>query len=156
MQAMFPKFFLRIPKLNLMCNLSYSNKSISVIDVPFSRGQPKTGVEKGPEAIRSTNVLEDLKAAGLSINHSPLLQSDLIHLSNNNDDQSERAKNIHSVAKMTKVLCNHVQREITMNDQVIVLGGDHSIALGSITGHSMAKGDICVIWIDAHAGKSVK
>lgn len=127
------------------------SKSVSVIDVPFSRGQPKSGVEKGPDAIRSTNVLEDLKSYGFTICHSPLDQSDL---SEEKENVALKAKNIHSVVKMAKVLSQHVKLQLSTAEKAIVLGGDHSIALGSITGHAMAKGDICVIWIDAHAGES--
>lgn len=155
MKVILEKFIQKTAKWTVNYCATYSTKCISVIDVPFSKGQPKSGVEKGPEAIRSTNVIQELKETGFSICHTSLSESSLIHLGqcNVDDNVTKDAKNISSVAQMAKVLCHQVEKDVMSSEKTIVLGGDHSIALGSIAGHSRAKGDICVIWIDAHAGE---
>lgn len=33
----------------------------------------------------------------------------------------------------------------------LTLGGDHSVAIGTITGHAQVNPDLCVLWVDAHA-----
>jgi len=44
-----------------------------------------------------------------------------------------------------------VEKSLLAGCQCIVLGGDHSLAIGSITGHSRVHSDFGIIWIDAHA-----
>ena len=48
-------------------------------------------------------------------------------------------------------ISEHVQKAIESNNVCLTLGGDHSVAMGTIHGHAKANEDMCVIWVDAHA-----
>ena len=44
-----------------------------------------------------------------------------------------------------------VSESLLENERCLTLGGDHSMAIGTIVGHAQVNPDLCVLWIDAHA-----
>ena len=44
-----------------------------------------------------------------------------------------------------------VSESIREEGQCLALGGDHSMAIGTIAGHAQVNPDLCVLWVDAHA-----
>lgn len=55
------------------------------------------------------------------------------------------------VAACTRNLSNQVQKVMKEGRSVVTLGGDHSVGVGTIDGHVQAKGNVAVLWVDAHA-----
>ncbi|EGW03521.1 Arginase-1 [Cricetulus griseus] len=67
-----------------------------------------------------------------------------------NDCSFQIVKNPRSVGKADEQLAG-VVAEVQKSGRVsVVLGGDHSMAIGSISGHARVHPDLCVIWVDAH------
>lgn len=129
-------------------------KSISVISAEFCKGQGKSGVELGPQAILSTGFIERLRQRGDQVDCSIVSEDDLmsVQASSSSSIMSKcKVKNLASVIAFNNKLSHHVKEQVSSHDQTIVLGGDHSIAIGSISGHSSSHEQLCVIWIDAHA-----
>ncbi|XP_077875250.1 arginase-1-like isoform X2 [Ictidomys tridecemlineatus] len=126
--------------------MSSKSKSIGVVGAPFSKGQPRGGVEKGPTFLRNAGLLEKLKEQECDVKD----YGDLHFADVPNDSPFQIVKNPKSVGKANEQLADVVS-EVQKNNRVsLVLGGDHSLAIGSISGHARVHPDLGVIWVDAH------
>lgn len=127
--------------------MSSKSKSMGVIGAPFSKGQPRGGVEQGPSALRRAGLLEKLKEqAECDVKD----YGDLCFADVPNDAPFGIVKNPRAVGKATEQLAS-VVAEVQKSGRVgVVLGGDHSLAIGTISGHARVHPDLGVIWVDAH------
>lgn len=126
--------------------MSSKPKPIEIIGVPFSKGQPRGGVEKGPAALRNAGLVERLREQECDVKD----YGDLSFADVPNDSPFQIVKNPRTVGKANEQLAG-VVAEAQKNGRVsVVLGGDHSMAIGSISGHARVHPDLAVIWVDAH------
>ncbi|XP_035257486.1 arginase-1 isoform X1 [Anguilla anguilla] len=124
-----------------------NHHSVGIIGAPFWKGQPKDGVEKGPDLIRSTGLVEKLKGQGCSVRDYGNLKFEHVP-----DDQPiEKVQRPRSVGHANKQLADAVHMIKKDGHTCVLLGGDHSLAIGSILGHSASQKELCVVWVDAHA-----
>ncbi|KAJ1103882.1 hypothetical protein NDU88_001303 [Pleurodeles waltl] len=122
--------------------------SVAIIGAPFSGGQKRRGVEHGPAAIRSAGLVERLSSLGCSVYDF----GDLSFTQVPNDELYNIAvKNPRTVGLASQVVSDAVRSAVGAGHTCVTLGGDHSLALGSIDGHAQQCPDLCVIWVDAHA-----
>lgn len=122
-------------------------KNISVIGVPMDLGQMRRGVDMGPSAIRYAGLLERLEAIGHTVTDLGDIQIDQperVHTADTN------LRNLDSVVKGSTALADQVKKVKTDGDFPLILGGDHSIAIGSLAGISSNYENLGVIWYDAH------
>ncbi|KAK2510149.1 hypothetical protein MC885_003541, partial [Smutsia gigantea] len=127
-------------------SMSSKSTSIGVIGAPFSKGQPRGGVEEGPTVLRKAGLLQKLKEQEYDVKD----YGDLLFADVPNDTPFQRVKNPRCVGKASEQLAG-VVAEVKKNGRTsLVLGGDHSLAIGSISGHARVHPDLCVIWVDAH------
>jgi len=66
-------------------------------------------------------------------------------------DKTRHIKNPQVVGKANKLLSEYVAKKAKESDFVIVIGGDHSTSIGSITGQMSRDPNLGVLWVDAHA-----
>lgn len=123
-------------------------KNISIIGVPMDLGQSRRGVDMGPSAIRYADIKEMLKQLNYSIN-------DLgdIMICNYDEEEVEPDSSLHNlnqVAIGNEKLAEMVDQEVITGNFPLILGGDHSIAIGSIAGIAKHYNNLGVIWYDAH------
>lgn len=161
---MFPCSVLRlISKRGSRCLASSSNikapPSVAVVGAPFWKGQSKFGTELGPDALRAFELLNKLTA----IHQSNVIDLGNLHFGPDSNLQLPRSwpsgttNNIdaYQLAQMVKGLSSCVSTCIDNEYFPLVLGGDHSIAVGSVLGTCAAKRlqgqEISLLWIDAHA-----
>ncbi|CAL1575429.1 unnamed protein product [Knipowitschia caucasica] len=130
------------PLLNLL-----SPPSVGLLGAPLNKGQPHLGVEQGPSLIRGVGIVEQLQRRGCQVQDF----GDLEFESFPDDITEGGAKNPRSVGSATLRLSQEVQRIKRAGLMALVLGGDHSLSLGSVHGHSAVMGDLSVVWVDAHA-----
>ena len=121
-------------------------KRISIIGVPMDYGQSRRGVDMGPTAIRYAGVVNKLQTLGYTVNdlgdiHIPI---------DSTTDQQTNLKNLRSVISANDLLYQQVQKVVEDGEFPLVLGGDHSIAIGSIAGIQTKYENLGVIWYDAH------
>jgi arginase len=122
-------------------------KKISLIGVPMDLGQTRRGVDMGPSAIRYAGVVERLENINYQVDDIGDIvigRAEKVHSSESN------LKNLKSVAEASEVLANAVDEVITNGSFPLVLGGDHSIAIGTLAGVSKHYKNLGVIWYDAH------
>lgn len=124
------------------------NKHFSVIGVPMDLGQNRRGVDMGPSAIRYAGVIERMERLNLNV----IDEGDIaISRPDRRVGQLEdNLRNLKEVAEGNKRLAHKVDETISAGRFPIVLGGDHSVAIGTLAGVSKHYKNLGVIWYDAH------
>lgn len=123
--------------------------NISIIGMPLFYGCDRPGVEKGPKELRKNNLIDIFEE-----NHTVYDLGDVeVEQVNTNDKflSNPKLKYLDQVVKANNGLAAKVLSAFENNTLPFIVGGDHSLALGSIAGASKYLGnDLAVIWIDAH------
>ncbi|GBF11875.1 arginase [Tepidibacillus infernus] len=123
------------------------NKDITIIGVPLDLGAGRRGVDMGPSAIRYANVKDRLEKSGYHV-------LDLGNLNVPTPEtykiENQKLKYLKEVTAINKILAEQVSKIMQKGRFPLVLGGDHSIAIGTIAGVSKHKKNLGVIWFDAH------
>ncbi|KRD88223.1 arginase [Bacillus sp. Root147] len=121
---------------------------LSIIGVPMDLGQTRRGVDMGPSAIRYAGVIERIEKIGYSVEDKGNIEialAERVH-----SDENTNLKNLKAVADASERLAQTVSDVITNKRFPLVLGGDHSIAIGTLAGVSRHYKNLGVIWYDAH------
>jgi arginase len=125
---------------------------ISILGAPLDLGAARRGVDMGPSALRLANLNARLDALGYNIDD---LGNVAVAQQENTPSGRENAKYLSEIAKTCESLAHAVQDVVTAGSFPLVLGGDHSIAVGTVAGVAQAfrkrKDNIGLIWIDAHS-----
>lgn len=122
---------------------------ISIIGMPLFYGCDKPGVEKGPEVLRRNKLIEILEENHFVTDIGDI-DVDIIE-PNNKFAYSNKMKYLEEVVSANNRLASKVVNSLENYSFPFVIGGDHSLALGSLAGSSHFYGDnLGVIWIDAH------
>ena len=119
-------------------------RRVDLIGVQMDLGASRRGVSMGPAAIRYGGVCEGIQALGYEFCD----KGDLICPPSG--ATSEKLRNYQQVADVNRNLYHSVLESLQVGAIPIVLGGDHSIAAGSISAVSKHYEKIGIIWIDAH------
>ena len=125
--------------------------TIRIIGVPMDLGSGRRGVDMGPSALRIAGLAEKLRALGQSV----VDEGDIpVKTPEQQRVKDEKLRYLPEIARATTVLSTRVDRILDNGDFPLILGGDHSIAIGTIAGMSAfcrkRKKKFCVLWIDAH------
>ncbi|XP_062388513.1 arginase-1 isoform X2 [Sardina pilchardus] len=121
--------------------------SVGIVGAPFWKGQPRAGVEEGPDLIRAAGLVEKLKGQGCKVKDYGNVAFEEVA----NDDPIGNVKRPLAVGRANEQLANAVSRVKRDGHTSVMLGGDHSLAIGSIHGHASCRGELSVVWVDAHA-----
>ena len=119
--------------------------------MPMDLGQSRRGVDMGPSALRVAGLQARLKQLGHQvedIGNIPVKQPEEMPVG------EKRAKYMAEIAETCKDLAEIVQKCLEEDFVPLVLGGDHSIAAGAVSGVAAhfrkEKKQIGYIWLDAH------
>jgi arginase len=123
-------------------------RPIAVVGAPLDLGQSRRGVDMGPSAIRYAGLREALEAIGREV----------VDLGNVASPEPESlavsdpaARFLPEILDACAGLAAVVERSVRDGRSPLVLGGDHSVAIGTLAGLAAAAGRVGgVIWIDAH------
>ena len=123
-------------------------KKISIIGVPMDLGQRRRGVDMGPSAMRYANVVERLQALDYEVHDLGDIE---IGRPNEFDVIDEdNLKDLKEVVNANQTLAEAVSKSVVNGSFPLVLGGDHSIAIGTLAGVAEHYKNLGVIWYDAH------
>ncbi|CAO3674436.1 unnamed protein product [Umbelopsis vinacea] len=125
------------------------NRRAAVLAFPFNGGQGREGVELGGMQLVEHGILEQLKEMGWQTTFEPNHIIDSLRPTSDEDIQG--LKKPRFVSAVTKKVADQVSTAAKAGDFVVTLGGDHSLAMGTVSGVFDAYPDACLIWIDAHA-----
>jgi len=120
---------------------------IDIIGVPIDLGADRRGVDMGPSAIRYASLREKLEAQGYLVNDHGNLEVAIMETCQITEP---KLKYIDCIVPMARRTAGSVATSLQGGRFPLVLGGDHSIAIGSIHGAAKQK-KLGVIWVDAHA-----
>ncbi|KAI4612389.1 uncharacterized protein J4E87_010290 [Alternaria ethzedia] len=129
---------------------------LGIVAVGFSGGQPKAGVDAAPMALIENGLIKQLEE-DLDFN---VTYDNQVHnyssLRPASDPEVRRMKQPRFVSAVTKQVSDQVYAHAKTGKLVLTLGGDHSIAIGTVSGTAKAVRErlgkeIAVIWVDAHA-----
>lgn len=123
-------------------------RDISIIGVPMELGQKRRGVAMGPEAIRDAGLAKRLEKLNCKIGDRGDIN--LPHINKNEAKLTETLENLEEVFSVNELLAAKVAQEVNSGYFPLILGGDHSVAIGTIAGLSEHHDNLGVIWIDAH------
>src|SRR5213594_763190 len=125
---------------------------ISIVGVPMDLGADRRGVDMGPSALRYADLNEKLQSLGYEV--QDLGDLDVI-IPETRHFGDPHAKYLREIADACMHLANLVLEIHTSQRTPIVLGGDHSIAVGTVSGMAESfrrqKRKIGLMWFDAHA-----
>jgi arginase len=121
---------------------------IGLIGFPMDLGGNRRGVDMGPSAVRLTDFAERLAALGVSVHD---MGNVLVHTRELLEEGDEQARFLDEILRAC-VACADMTVEAAEAGHVpLVVGGDHTVAMGSMWGMARHHGEPGgVIWIDAH------
>ena len=120
---------------------------IDLIGVPVDLGAGRRGVDMGPSAIRYAHLQNKLEELGYAIEDKGNIDIPIQEMCAITDP---KLKYIDCIIPMGRRLAGAVATSIQGGRFPLVLGGDHSLSVGSIRGAAKQK-KLGVIWVDAHA-----
>lgn len=124
-----------------------STKVVNILGAPLDLGAARRGVDMGPSAIRYAGLAERLESIGLEVKDSGNVVAELPEVASELD---ERARYLPAILHSCAQIAARVAEIATGGATPLVLGGDHSIAMGTLAGLHSAFGSGGVLWIDAH------
>lgn len=130
---------------------SVYNKSLSLIGAPTDVGASIRGASMGPEALRVAGIKESLVGYGLDL----VDMGDLRGPANPELKPVDGYRNLSEVIDWNRLVHNSILTSLEAGNLPILLGGDHSLAIGSISAAAKfckahAK-SLRVLWLDSHA-----
>jgi arginase len=128
------------------------HSAIAIIGAPMDLGAGRRGVDMGPSALRLAGLNERIAALGYEADD---LGNILVAQPEGTHFGLKQARFLPEIAKTCTRLGEMAHRAVSERKLPLVLGGDHSVAVGTVAGISRAyreRGEkLGLVWIDAHA-----
>jgi arginase len=124
-----------------------ARKPVGIFGVPMDLGQDRRGVDMGPSAIRYARLeaaLADLGHKVTDLGNAGVPIPELVA-------KEEAARHLAAVRSVCEEVSDRAAEIVSEGLFPIFLGGDHSIAIGTVSGVAGSGGRTGVIWVDAHA-----
>ncbi len=133
-------------------NQSAPTRRIRVIGVPLDLGASRRGVDMGPSAVRVAGLQAHLESLGHQVTDGGNIR---VEIAETQAVGNARARFIHQIADTCARTAEAVVETLAAGMTPLILGGDHSLAAGSISGvaefYRRQNEKIGVLWIDAHS-----
>lgn len=110
-------------------------------------GQDRRGVDMGPSAIRYARLQRSLEELGLLVSDLGNVESPIPETV----PRDEGARHLPEIRDVCEEVAGRAAEMVAQGFFPIFLGGDHSIAIGTVSGVAAATGRTGLIWLDAHA-----
>jgi arginase len=126
-------------------------RKITFIGVPLDLGAGRRGVDMGPSAMRSAGIHACVRGLGYDVEDAGDVE---VQIQETQDPGDPRLKFLKEIRATCEALRDKVASVLQKGRMPVVLGGDHSIAMGTIAGasrfHREKGGKIGLVWFDAH------
>lgn len=123
--------------------------NINLIGVPLYYGSDKKGADFGPDKIRENNIINIFH----KYNHNAYDLGNIFVPKVSDEDKflfNNKMKFLKPIVDVNTNLAEEVYNSLFSGNFPFVIGGDHSLGLGSISGASKFYDNLAVIWVDAH------
>ena len=129
-----------------------SGKTVGIAGVPLAFGQSMLGVELGPAAIRVAGLASGIASLGYEVNDRGDVR---VERPRTYPREGEKLKYLNEVFATCSALASETESIVDAGEIPLTLGGDHSIAIGSLSGITKAYRErgqtLGLIYLDAHA-----
>jgi arginase len=126
---------------------SQHDRTVAVIGAPLDLGQDRRGVDMGPSAIRYAGLDEALARLGVTCMDWGNVEAPVAEATPTGDESVRFLDEIKAACdRVARLVSNAVESDA----MPLVLGGDHSVALGTLAGLAKGHGPGGVLWLDAH------
>ena len=123
-------------------------RPVGVIGAALDLGSGRRGVDMGPSAIRYALLGERIEELGLPVHDHGNVRTGMVEAL---DEGDPSARYWSAIKRTCEELADHVVATVSEGEMPLVLGGDHSIAIGTLGGLARAHGAPGgVVWMDAH------
>jgi arginase len=122
-------------------------KEVSIVGAEIDLGQTRRGTDMGPNAIRYSGLAERLDGLGIDVFDGGNIVAELPEVAGVSDSQTLY---LPAILASCKEIAARVGAIVRAERTPLVLGGDHSIAMGSLSGLHSVFGPGGVLWVDAH------
>ena len=127
------------------------SKKAKIIGVPMDLGAGRRGVDMGPSAIRIAGLNQAIKLLGYEVSDAGNVH---VRPAESIERTSPRAHFLAQIAEAAEELAAMVEAGLEEGALPVILGGDHSIAIGSVAGvasyYRKRNQRVGIIWLDAH------
>jgi arginase len=124
------------------------SQEVAIIGAALDLGQGRRGVDMGPSAIRYAGLEERLVSLGYTVRDEGNVETAVAEATALRDERARFLPEIHDTCELIAARVADAARRGALP---LVLGGDHSIALGTLGGLASVHGPGGVLWIDAHS-----
>ena len=121
---------------------------IRILGAPMDLGADRRGVDMGASAIRYAGLSEALQRLGHTVSD---IGNIAIPQPESRPEGQPHLKYLEPIVSASEELATLVSTTLEEQKFPLLLGGDHSISLGSVTGVARVHKNIGIIWVDAHA-----
>ena len=125
-----------------------ARREIAIIGAALDLGQGRRGVDMGPSAIRYAGLEERLVSLGYTVRDEGNVETAVAEATALRDERARFLPEIHDTCEL---IAARVVEATWRGALPLVLGGDHSVALGTLGGLASVHGPGGVLWIDAHS-----
>lgn len=122
---------------------------VSLFGVPIMYGCDQEGVQYGPAKLRNKRIIETIKKHSHRVYDLGSLYIPKVPESKKYE-YHKKIKYLKPIVDMNNNLAHLVYSVLSSKSFPFIIGGDHSLALGTISGSSKFYNNLAVIWIDAH------
>jgi arginase len=122
-------------------------RGVAVIGAPLDLGQGRRGVDMGPSAIRYAGLAARVERIGRDVLDWGNVETPVAEAT---DEGDPRARFLPQIRTACEGIARLVGDALEQDRIPLVLGGDHSVALGTLGGLAQVHGPGGVLWIDAH------
>lgn len=123
---------------------------VGLVGAAFNKGQKLMGVEKGPEAVRAGGLIENVKEFNQCVDIKDFGDVNEVQTKFFDRQLPKNMSHYPYFAATMRNLSDKVKQVLDEDRMCWTIGGDHSIAVGSISGHLRHNKNISLFWIDAH------
>ena len=124
-----------------------TKRTLRIVGVPSDLGQGRRGVDMGPSAIRYAGLAAKLTELGYDVEDLGNIDVPQPETRDEGQSKAKYLVQVHQLCDELRVMVRDVVRDGALP---LVLGGDHSLAIGSVAGVAEALGKVGCIWFDAH------
>jgi len=129
-----------------------ANRLLSILGVPLGYGASMAGVDMGPAALRVARITQRIARLGYSVHD---LGDMRLERPQTVPEVDEKLKYVREISNACEQLAAEVEGILNAGQLPLILGGDHSIAIGSFAGatsnYRKQNETLGLIWFDAHA-----
>ena len=124
-----------------------TSKPLAILGAALDLGTTRRGVDMGPSAIRYAGLAERLEGLGLEVDDCGNVLAEIPEVAS---VRNEHARYLPAILATCKQIAARVADIANQGQMPLVLGGDHSIAMGTLAGLASVHGTGGVLWVDAH------